>query len=50
MGYVKELDDSKTVRGIIIGSDDDQRFRRALSMTPSIEFYKYEVSFKLNKA
>lgn len=50
MGYVKELDESKTVRGIIIGSDDDQRFRRALSMTPSIEFYKYEVSFKLNKA
>lgn len=50
MGYVSELDESKTVKGIIIGTDDDQRFRRALSMTPSIEFYKYEVSFKLTKA
>lgn len=50
MGFVKELDDSKTVRGIIIGTDDDPKFRRALSMVPMVEFYKYEVSFKLTKA
>jgi len=49
MSYVRELDDTKTVRGIIIGTDDDPEFRRALSMVPMIEFYKYEVSFKLAK-
>jgi restriction system protein len=47
MSYVKELDETKTVRGVIIGTDDDQRFRRALSMTNNIDFYKYEVNFKL---
>lgn len=50
MGYINELDETKTVRGIIIGTDDDQRFRRAISMVPNIEFYKYEVNFKLTKA
>jgi restriction system protein len=50
MGYVKELDPTKTVRGIIIGSDDDLRLRRALAMTPTIEYYRYEVDFRLHKA
>jgi restriction system protein len=50
MGYVKELDPTKTVRGIIIGSDDDLRLRRALAMTTNIEYYRYEVDFKLHKA
>jgi len=50
MSYIKELDDSKHVRGIIIGTQDDARFRRALSMVPNIEFYKYEVSFRLAKS
>jgi restriction system protein len=50
MGYVTELDDSKTVKGIIIGADDDPKFRRALAMVPTVEFYKYEVSFKLSKS
>lgn len=49
MSFVSELDDTKTVRGIIIGTDDDRRFKRALSMTNNIEFYKYEVNFKLFK-
>lgn len=49
MSYIKELDDSKHVRGIIIGTQDDARFKRALSMVPDIEFYRYEVSFKLAK-
>lgn len=49
MGYVQELDDSKTVRGIIIGTEEDPKFRRALSMVPSVEFYRYEVSFSLSK-
>jgi restriction system protein len=49
MGYVSEFDETKKVRGVIIGTDDDQKFRRALSMTANIEFMRYEVSFKLVK-
>lgn len=50
MGYVKEIEPTKTVRGIIIGSDDDIRLRRALAMTTGIEYYRYEVNFKLRRA
>ena len=50
MGFVAELDPSKSVRGIIIGTDDDQKFRRALSMTPNVDFYKYEVAFSIKKS
>lgn len=49
MSYVKDLDESKIVRGVIIGTDDDQRFKRALSMVNNVDFYKYEVNFKLVK-
>jgi restriction system protein len=49
MGSVNEMDETKTVRGIIIGTDDDQKFKRALSMTPNIDFYRYEVTFKLKQ-
>ena len=35
------------VKGIIIGADDDLRIKRALSVTTNIEFFKYEVKFKL---
>jgi restriction system protein len=47
MGYVKDLDPSKKVRGIIVGSEDDLKIRRALSMTPDVSYYRYEVDFKL---
>lgn len=52
MGYVKEelAEDGQSVAGVIIALEDDQRIRRALRMTPGIEFYRYEVSFKLVKA
>lgn len=52
MGYVLEelVADGQTVHGVIIALEDDQRIRRALMMTPSIAFYRYEVSFKLVKA
>jgi len=50
MSFVSELDPEKEVRGIIIGTDDDQRFKRALSMVQNAEFYKYEVSFSVSKA
>ncbi|MEA3349773.1 MAG: endonuclease NucS, partial [Chloroflexota bacterium] len=51
MGYVKEelAKDDQSVKGIIIAMDDDQNIQRALAMVPEIEFYRYQVSFKLNK-
>jgi restriction system protein len=52
MGYVQEelAEESQTVRGVIIALEDDQRIRRALRMVPNIEFYRYQISFKLVKA
>lgn len=51
MGYVKDelAEDGQTVRGIIIGLDDDLKIRRALSVTQNIDFFRYQVSFKLHK-
>jgi len=51
MGYVAEelAEPGQEVRGAIIAMEDDSRIRRALSMTPSIAFYRYEISFKLVK-
>ena len=51
MGYVKEdlAEPHQEVKGIIIGSKDDIRIRRALSVTTNIEFYKYKVNFKLHQ-
>jgi len=51
MGFVKEelSESSQQVKGVIIALDDDQRIRRALAVTPNIEFYRYEISFKLSK-
>lgn len=51
MGSVKEIlaEEGQKVRGIIIALDDDLKIRRALSVTPDIDFYRYEVSFKLIK-
>jgi restriction system protein len=52
MGYaLGELaDDGQTVRGAIIALEDDLRLRRALSVTTNIDFYRYQVSFKLVQA
>ena len=51
MGYVlQELAETgQTVKGVIIALDDDIRIRRALAVTNNIEFYRYQVSFKLFK-
>lgn len=51
MGYVQgELaESSQIVKGLIIGLDDDLRLKRALSVTQNIEFYRYQVNFKLVK-
>lgn len=51
MGYVQEelAEPDQTVRGVVIALEDDQRLRRALAMVPTIDFYRYQVSFKLMK-
>lgn len=51
MGYVKEMiaEKNQSVKGVIIALEDDQRLKRALSVTTNIDFYKYQVSFKLYK-
>ncbi len=52
MGFVKDelSEDNQEVKGIIIALEDDIRIKRALSVTNNIEFYRYEVSFKLFKS
>ncbi len=51
MVYVLEdlTEDGQSVRGMIIALEDDLRLQRALSVAPNIEFYRYQVSFKLFK-
>ena len=51
MGYVLEelAETDQTVRGVIIALEDDLRLRRALKVTTNIDFYRYQVSFKLFK-
>ena len=51
MGYVKDMlaEEGQSVRGIIIALEDDVKIRRALSVTQNIEFYRYEINFKLKK-
>jgi hypothetical protein len=51
MSFVQEVlaEKDQVVKGIIIAIEDDQRIRRALSMVPSIDFYRYQISFKLVK-
>ncbi|MDR3413630.1 MAG: endonuclease NucS [Formivibrio sp.] len=39
----------QVVRGVIIALEDDLRLRRALAVAPNIEFFRYQISFKLVK-
>ena len=52
MGYVKDelCEQGQNVKGIIIALEDDLRIRRALSVATNIDFYRYQVSFKLEQA
>jgi restriction system protein len=52
MGYVQgELAEAgQTVKGVIIALEDDLRLRRALTVAPNIDFYRYEVHFRLHQA
>jgi len=51
MGYILDevAEEDQTVRGCIIALEDDLRIKRALRINSSIEFYRYEVSFRLQK-
>lgn len=51
MGYVQSelAESSQKVKGLIIGLEEDLRLRRALAVAPDIEFFRYQVSFKLLK-
>ncbi len=52
MGYVLEelAEEGQTVRGVIIGLEDDLRIRRSLAVAPNIRFYRYQVNFSLFKS
>ena len=49
MGYASQelAEPHQTVRGVIIALDDDKRIRRALAVAPNIDFFRYQISFKL---
>ncbi len=51
MGFVKEelAEVGQSVKGIIIAFDDDLKIKRALSVNNNIEFYRYQITFKLIK-
>jgi restriction system protein len=51
MGYAAQelAEPNQKVRGVIIALEDDQRIRRALAASPNIEFFRYQISFKLVK-
>ena len=52
MGYIKEeiATSEQKVKGVIIAFDDDQKIKRALSVTNNISFYKYRINFSLIKS
>lgn len=49
MGFIKEqiAEPDQTVEGAIIALEDDAKLRWAISMVPSIRFYRYEIDFRL---
>lgn len=51
MGYVKEelAETNQHVHGVIIALEDDIKIKRALAVASNIDFYRYQVSFKLFK-
>lgn len=52
MGYaMSELaQPGQTVKGLIIAREDDVKLRYSLKAIPNVDFYRYEVSFKLSEA
>ena len=51
MGFAMQdlAEPGQSVRGVIIALEDDKKLRRALAVTPTVDFYRYQISFKLLK-
>jgi len=51
MGFAAQelAEQNQKVRGVIIALEDDQRIRRALAVSPNIDFFRYQINFKLIK-
>lgn len=49
MGFVKKelAVNGEQARGIVIALEDDLKLRNALSMVPAVDFFRYQVDFKL---
>jgi restriction system protein len=52
MGFIKDelAEKNQDVKGVIIALEEDARLHHALKMLPFVEFYQYQISFKLAKA
>ncbi len=51
MGFVHDelLEKDQQVKGVIIGLESSKRLKRALSVCNNIDFYRYQIDFKLIK-
>lgn len=51
MAYVQEMlcEEGQTVEGAIVALEDDQKLRRSLSMLNNVHFYRYRLSFRLER-
>lgn len=51
MGFVREhvAEPDQSVEGAIIALEDDQKMRWALTAVPAVNFYRYEIDFRLVK-
>jgi len=51
MSYVEEMlaENDQVVHGVIIALEDDAKIRRALAMVKNVDFFRYQISFKLVK-
>ena len=49
MGFVKEklAKKDQEVRGAIVASKTNKKIKRALSVVPNIDFYKYKINYKV---
>ncbi len=49
MGDLKEEDDTKPVRGILVAHDFDKRTKSAASVVPTLKLMKYSIEFKFSE-
>src|SRR5262249_55393313 len=51
MSFVQDMlaENGQSVHGAIIALEDDAKIRRALALVPNIQFYRYQIVFKLIK-